>query len=163
MGNKVGDTFLDLCTFTAHSNELGDTFYDIYTFTAHCNRWASFFQPNGFLIWDIQSFSRSKLSLDLETETKSKSYLSPGRSPRQFEQVLKRKKEKKIVQDQVRIKPKSGKKSIMFHNDLHSHIHSSPSIKITISLIKIDFAIFICICVILTCISIIDLNMFHID
>merc|ERR1712212_1302682 len=43
MGNKVGDTFLDLCTFTAHSNEVGDAFYDLYTFTAHSNGWASFF------------------------------------------------------------------------------------------------------------------------
>ena len=53
MGNKVGDTFLDLYTFTAHSNEVGDTFYDLYTFTAHSNGWASFFKPNDFLIWDI--------------------------------------------------------------------------------------------------------------
>ena len=57
MGNKVGDTFFDIYTFTAHSNKVGDTFHDLYTFTDHSNEWASFFQPNGFLIWDIYSFS----------------------------------------------------------------------------------------------------------
>ena len=43
MGNKVGDTFFDIYTFTAHSNKVGDTFHDLYTFTDHSNEWASFF------------------------------------------------------------------------------------------------------------------------
>merc|ERR1711872_107654 len=39
MGNKVGDTFLDLYTFTAHSNEVGDTFYDLYIYFHGSFQW----------------------------------------------------------------------------------------------------------------------------
>ena len=39
----------------------------------------------------------------------------------------------------------------MFYKNLHSHIDLIPSLKSSISSIKIDFAIFISICVILTC------------